>query len=114
MIQMLLQKIVESLHLNIEVVCAKNGYEGLLMVGAKRPEMIFADLMMPQMDGYTMLNSIRNLGMDFQPTIVVVTGNEPEAIERSRLPSDVIVMHKPIQADIIKSFIQYEYNSKVK
>jgi excisionase family DNA binding protein len=112
--QMLLKKIVESLNLKIEVVCAKNGYEGLLMVGVKRPTMIFADLMMPQMDGYTMLNSIRNLDNELQATIVVVTGQSPERIERSRLPSDIIVMHKPIQADVIKSFIQYEYNLKTR
>lgn len=108
----LLVKLVESLNLKVNVVTALNGYEGLMKVGSHKPDVILADLMMPKMDGYTMLNSIRHFDDGMNATIIVITSFEEKDIDREKLPVDVVVMQKPLQVDILKSFLKYEYHLK--
>ena len=108
----LLVKVVESLNLKVNVVTALNGYEGLMKVGSHKPDVILADLMMPKMDGYTMLNSIRHFDDGMNATIIVITSFEEKDIDREKLPVDVVVMQKPLQVDILKSFLRYEYHLK--
>lgn len=109
-IQKLICSLIKNMELEIEIFTANNGYEGLMQFGSVQPNIIFADLMMPKMDGYTMINSMRNYQDDHKATIIVITGEVEADVERKNLPSDVVVMHKPVQVDILKRFIQYEYS----
>jgi excisionase family DNA binding protein len=108
----LLVKVVESLNLKVNVVTALNGYEGLMKVGSHKPDVILADLMVPKMDGYTMFNSIRHFDDGMNATIIVITSFEEKDIDREKLPVDVVVMQKPLQVDILKSILKYEYHLK--
>ncbi|WP_152833991.1 response regulator [Hydrogenovibrio sp. JE_KL2] len=110
--QQLISSIIQRLNLDIFIHVAKDGYEGLMMIGKIQPQIIFADLMMPNMDGYDMLKALRSNEETANTTIIVVTAVPQNEIDRTRLPEDVVVIHKPIQADIIRSFISYEYNLK--
>jgi excisionase family DNA binding protein len=110
--QQLISSIVQRLNLDIFVHVAKDGYEGLIMIGKLQPQIIFSDLMMPNMDGYDMLKALRKNEETANTTVIVVTAVPQEQIDRERLPKDIVVIHKPIQADIIRSFIKYEYNLK--
>ncbi|BBN58621.1 response regulator [Hydrogenovibrio marinus] len=110
--QQLISSIVQRLNLDILVHVANDGYEGLMMIGKIQPQIIFADLMMPNMNGYDMLKALRNNEETANTTIIVVTAVPQEQVDRERLPKDIVVIHKPIQADIIRSFINYEYNLK--
>ena len=42
-----------------EVCTAPNGEEGLQSARENRPDLIIADIMMPKMDGYTMLRELK-------------------------------------------------------
>ncbi|MGB7442614.1 MAG: response regulator transcription factor [Coleofasciculaceae cyanobacterium] len=42
-----------------EVVTAGNGLEALVMLDEKLPDMIICDVMMPEMDGYTLVEHVR-------------------------------------------------------
>lgn len=42
------------------VFCAENGLEGLAQFDAHRPDIVVADVMMPNMDGFTMAEHIRS------------------------------------------------------
>lgn len=42
-----------------EVVLAENGEEALAYLGQERPDLVLLDVMMPRMDGYTVLKEIR-------------------------------------------------------
>lgn len=110
--QQLISSIVQRLNLDIFVHVAKDGYEGLIMIGKLQPQIIFSDLRMPNMDGYDMLKALRKNEETANTTVIVVTAVPQEQIDRERLPKDIVVIHKPIQADIIRSFIYYEYNLK--
>jgi len=43
----------------MEVITAKNGQEGLDVALAKKPDLILLDVIMPKMDGITMLEKLR-------------------------------------------------------
>ncbi len=80
-----------------EVFLAHDGYDALLQIGSKKPDIIITDLRMPRMDGAHMINVIQqNPDMD-HCQIVVVTGlNKDEIHQDYDLPENVIVEEKPI------------------
>jgi len=43
-----------------EVMTAENGYDALQVLASETPQMVICDVMMPEMDGYTFVNHIRN------------------------------------------------------
>lgn len=79
------------------VYLAHDGYDALLQIGSKKPDIIITDLRMPRMDGAQMINVIQqNPDMD-HCQIVVVTGlNKDEIHQNYDLPENVIVEEKPI------------------
>jgi excisionase family DNA binding protein len=79
------------------LVTASNGFDALIKIGNERPDMMIADLFMPDFDGFMMLNSIRSVPEYSDMPIVVVTGLSPEDIAtKGELPKDVAVFSKPI------------------
>lgn len=64
-------------HENFMVFKAGNGQEGLDMATSNKPDIILLDLMMPVMDGKTMLHKLRELP-DFKYLPVVVLTNAGE------------------------------------
>ena len=80
-----------------KLVTASNGFEALIKIGNERPDLMIADLFMPDFDGFMMLNSIRSVPEYSDMPIVVVTGLSPEDIAtKGELPKDVAVFSKPI------------------
>jgi len=80
---------------DIETRSAKDGFEGLVLIGQFRPSLVIADLNMPGMDGFRMINSL--IGSEFAPNkIIVSTALSPADIEnRGGLPTSVSVLQKP-------------------
>ena len=75
----------------------KDGYEALISLGVDRPDMLIADLNMPNMDGFYMLNAISNAGDAINTDIVVVTALSPADIQaRGGVPDNITMFHKPI------------------
>lgn len=97
-----------------EVFLAYDGYEALLQIGAKQPDIIITDLKMPRMDGGHMINSIQqNPDMD-HCQIVVVTGlNKDEIHHQYELPDNVIVEEKPIPFARIQRLLNDYIASKI-
>lgn len=83
-----------------------NGFDGLLQVGQRVPDVLIADLMMPGMDGFEMIRRLRAnpelAGMD----IVVVSAIAREDLgSHGELPSDITLFGKPIPFHEIKGFL---------
>jgi threonine synthase len=52
---------------------ARNGAEGLMMAQDYRPDLIVADLTMPEMDGFTLLEKLKNIRTTKEIPVVVVS-----------------------------------------
>ena len=78
------------------VLTAMNGKQGLEMLAAERPDLIFTDYMMPVMDGAAMLGAIAaDPGLRDIP--VVVMSSMPEMTIAERCSGYVTFMRKPFK-----------------
>jgi CheY-like chemotaxis protein len=71
------------------VIEAADGREGLAQLGKHRPAAILLDLMMPQMDGFTFLDSLRQRGAETAVPIIVLSAKELSRTELARLENQV-------------------------
>ena len=100
------QVYINSWKLNCQLFTASDGYEGLLQIGEIKPDLIISDLMMPDMDGFRMIRSIKSHKETKGTQVIVVTSLNDEEIEsEGGLPADVLVLKKPIPFDVIKGLI---------
>jgi len=79
--ELLLSKIGQA---GFEVVGAADGDEGLKKALAEHPDLILLDIIMPKMDGITMLKKLReDVWGKIVPVIVLSNLNTAEAVEKS-------------------------------
>jgi excisionase family DNA binding protein len=104
-LQLLYQLTIEGWDLPIKLRIVANGFDGLLEVGRKMPDILIADLMMPGMDGFEMIRNLRANPALKRMDILVVSAIEREEVELKGLPSDVTVFGKPIPFHEIKGFL---------
>jgi excisionase family DNA binding protein len=98
----LIELSLSDLSQNIEVRSAKDGFEGLVLIGQFLPDLVIADLNMPGMDGFRMINSL--IGSEFAPAqIIVSTALSPADIEhRGGLPEAIEILQKPYSLEILE------------
>lgn len=83
--------------MNPQVATAQNGTEALVRLGLLRPDLLVTDLKMPGMDGFRMLQQLREMPELAGMTTVVVSGLDPREIEgRGGVPVGIPVLSKPI------------------
>ena len=83
--------------LKLEIITASNGFEALIKIGNARPDLMIADLFMPDFDGFKMLKTVRAESEFQNLPIVVVTGLSPDDIAtHGHLPEDIAVFQKPV------------------
>ncbi|MGJ5817287.1 LytR/AlgR family response regulator transcription factor [Paludibaculum fermentans] len=61
-----------------EVLEAKNGREAVEVIRRAKPDLMFLDVQMPEMDGFSV---IREVGADSMPAVVFVTAHDAYAIQ---------------------------------
>lgn len=62
------------------IITAKNGREGLQQAISKQPDIIISDVMMPEVDGFTMLTKLReDERINHIPVIMLTARNEAES-----------------------------------
>ena len=99
-IRILLQKFLTDA--GYEVVLAGDGDEGLRLVAVERPDLLILDIQMPGMDGYTLCQSVKQMGdpWDLLPVIFVTSlesnalsllGNQMGAYLRKPLSRDAVL-----------------------
>lgn len=105
----LLELTISQVNENVDVICAKDGFEGLVLIGQSHPDVVITDLNMPGMDGFRMIRAIGG-GENAPRKIVVVTALSPADItQRGGLPDDIHVLEKPVSLTTIESLIHTEY-----
>lgn len=114
-LRMLFEMTLTSWYLPITVDVAKNGFAGLLRIGAKKPDLLITDLNMPGMDGFSM---IRHLRADPQwqtiPIIVISALAKTEIKAHVGVPADVPILSKPVPFDQLEQLVRKYINTHQK
>jgi len=84
----LLRRILQA-HGTFVVREAENGRIGLEMVQQRPPDLILLDLMMPEMDGFAVLDALKTDKELSKIPVIVVTAKELTAVEKQRLSGKV-------------------------
>jgi DNA-binding response OmpR family regulator len=71
-----------------EVVLAEDGAAGLRAARERRPDLVILDLMLPGMDGYRVLQSLRERGETAPVLILTARGEEADKVLGFRLGAD--------------------------
>jgi two-component system, chemotaxis family, chemotaxis protein CheY len=84
--------------LDVEITFATNGIEGLQAIREGKGEMVFLDLTMPEMDGYQVLEAVKDEGLDAM--IIVISGDiQPAAHLRVTQLGALDFIQKPVNPD---------------
>jgi two-component system chemotaxis response regulator CheY len=83
---------------DVNVSLASNGAEAIEAIRAGKAEMMFLDLTMPVMDGYQVLQAIKDEGLDSM-VIVISADIQPEAQERVLKLGAMDFIRKPVSPE---------------
>jgi excisionase family DNA binding protein len=111
-VQMLYRLSIESWNIPVEVITATDAYEGLLKTGVCKPLVIIFDVMMPQSDGFRMLEVITTSDQLRDCLVVVVSDMSADEIRsRARIPESVRIYARPIPFGIIRQQVSAHLES---
>ena len=97
---------ISGWELPLKLVTAENGYEGLMRIGELQPNLIITDLMMPGLDGFDMIHSLRANPLLRDTDIIVMTSMaQMEIDDRGGLPEDCSILFKPVSFTLMRSQI---------
>ncbi len=71
---------------------ASNGKEGLALVNKEHPDLIILDLMMPEMDGFSVLDELKSNANTADIPVIVSTAKELTSDEKNRLKGQIQVV----------------------
>jgi threonine synthase len=84
----LIRRILQSQG-NFTIFEASNGREGLEMIQRELPDLIILDLMMPEMDGFAVLEALRSKPETATIPVIVATAKELTPSEKTRLGGQI-------------------------
>lgn len=84
----LIRRILQSQG-DFEIFEATNGREALELITRERPDLVILDLMMPEVDGFAVLDSLRSQPETANIPVIVATAKELTVDEKSRLQGQI-------------------------
>ncbi len=79
------------------VLVAEDALDGYALLCQHKPDIVLLDVMMPMLDGWTVLRKIRSSQAFSKVRVVVVTGLGPEAAKHEAALLGVTnILHKPL------------------
>jgi CheY-like chemotaxis protein len=88
-----------------KIMEATNGKEGLDIIKSQKPECVVSDLLMPVMDGQTLLKHLKEDGIKI-PVIVVTADIQEDTKEQCLQLGALEVLNKPPKEGQLKNAIQ--------
>lgn len=85
----------------------KTGYEALIEIGARPPDIFLADIMMQGIDGYEVVETIVSKPHLQDMSILIVSGISRDELEqRGGIPAGVEFFKKPIQFEELRGYVR--------
>ena len=105
---------IKAMNLPIDIYPVENGFNGLLEIGSRNPDILITDLIMPHVDGFQLIRTLRNNPEYSHIETIVVTALSDEQINQNGgLPSTVKILHKPLPFDALKQLFVEQLGGKV-
>lgn len=90
---------------DVDISFAANGAEALQAIRDGKGEMVFLDLTMPEMDGYQVLEAIRQ--EQLKSVVIVISGDiQPHALARVTSLGAIDFIKKPINPDKLQDTLR--------
>lgn len=90
---------------DVSISYASNGLEALAAIRQGKGEMVFLDLTMPELDGFRVLEAIRD--EDLKSVVIVISGDiQPVARERVMQLGAIDFIKKPINQDKLRHTLE--------
>jgi CheY-like chemotaxis protein len=83
-----------------EVTEAVNGKEGLDKIESGNPDMIFLDIMMPVMDGFTVLKELQKINSEIPVVVLTAKGGESDEEMALNLGAEKVIT-KPFSPKLL-------------
>ena len=98
-----------------EVTKAQNGIEAVDLALANPPDLILMDLMMPEMDGRTAIQRLREHETTRHIPVIVVSAKLPDSEERTEMLGEGVrqFMKKPVEIDELINQVQEHINGHI-
>ncbi len=97
----MLKSVMQSSGEELEVVTARGGVEALLLIGARQPDLLVLDIMMPGMNGFEVCRKLKSNPATAQIKIVAITGDHSSGIRERILQAGAdLFFTKPL--DIVQ------------
>jgi len=109
-----ISKILEKA--GFETIQARNGYEALELIKKEKPDLILLDVMMPDIDGWSLSAKIRqNKGFKNVPiAMLTVRGSEEDKLKTFQLANANWHITKPVDKEKLISTVNWLLTSKKK
>jgi signal transduction histidine kinase len=88
-----------------EVIEATGGYDGLRLARQAQPDVIFLDLMMPDIHGYEVLKMLKAIEDTRRIPVVLFTSQRPEGDDRGDA-ADALLLKNELSRDTVTSIMQ--------
>ena len=88
-----------------EVILKENGKEGLEQALQETPDLIFTDLLMPEYDGFWLLEQLQSHNLSI-PVIVLTSDIQKTTEERCRGLGAVTILNKPVNKEQVVTAIR--------
>ena len=96
------------------IYTAPNGFDGLVLLGEMKPDLLICDLRLPGVNGFQIVRSVRDMMKLKDLEIIVISGLPvPEINAHGGLPERVHVMGKPIHFESLKVIALDCWNRKM-
>jgi len=92
-----------------DVYAAKNGMDALMLAKEHLPDVILLDILMPEMDGYEVIATLKEMEKTQHIPVIFITGlNNPEAEKKGLALGAADYIPKPFNPDIVKLRVQIQ------
>lgn len=92
---------------NPKITLAVDGFEALIRIGQRMPDLLIADLNMPGMDGFRMLYAICSMPELAHIKTVIVSGLDAAEISRNGgVPEGIEILPKPVPFDRLRAIAE--------
>ncbi len=93
--QNLIRLLMQEHFPDVELHVANEGFSGLAMFGALNPNVLLVDMMLPGMDGATLIGALRSNPTFQRVHLIVVTSLSPAELQKHKFVlQGVLVIHK--------------------